>query len=52
MDYAIYNLSGQLVQRGVYHNNDIQIKDLNTGLYLVQIKSAGELLNTVKLVKQ
>ncbi|MCC6818175.1 MAG: T9SS type A sorting domain-containing protein [Bacteroidia bacterium] len=44
--YKIYNIKGQLMQSGSFHqsleNTTISTNDLNTGIYLVEVQSSGK----------
>jgi hypothetical protein len=46
--YSIYSINGKLVQEGILKNNEIQIKHLLSGIYLLSINHT---LNTKFVVK-
>jgi len=47
----IYNLSGTLVQRLELVNNQVNIKELNAGTYVIKIIS-NDKVNTIKIIKE
>lgn len=47
----IYNLNGALVKRVEMKNNQINIKDLTTGTYIIKIITDDK-INTIKIVKE
>jgi Secretion system C-terminal sorting domain len=50
--YIIRNLSGKLVQKGVIMNNEILLKKINSGIFLLELYAGdNELLSLNKLIK-
>jgi hypothetical protein len=47
--YQIYNVSGQLVRSGKFENGKTDLSALSSGIYLVRINNAEEI---VKIIKQ
>jgi len=42
LTYTIYNLLGQIINKGNYDGIDIPVYDLATGVYLVEISNGAQ----------
>lgn len=50
-EYKIYNITGQLIRKGIIKNQKIPVSNLTTGVYLLEIKSATETAQ-IKFIKK
>jgi uncharacterized delta-60 repeat protein len=51
MDFKIYDLLGKLVLQGISNDNQINVSDLEKGIYILQLKKDGEILKQ-KFIKE
>jgi hypothetical protein len=52
VSYKLYSISGQLVQEGQPINRRVDISNLTTEIYLMQVRDQDGILGTLKLVKE
>ena len=48
LNYKITNLSGQTVQQGIFENNQINIENLETGIYFINIIDSNQISKIIK----
>ncbi len=52
-EYSIYSLTGKLIKRGKLNTNEIQVTELNSGIYILKIKdNNSNKMNVFKLIKE
>ncbi|GAK91373.1 hypothetical protein JCM19297_872 [Nonlabens ulvanivorans] len=52
ISYQLYSITGQLVQNGIYNNDSVDVSELNSGLYLLQLYNENKLVDILKLIKE
>ncbi len=50
--YHIYNLKGQLIQGGIVENSKINVANVASGIYLLQLEDTTGASHTLKLIKE
>lgn len=50
--YHIYNLKGQLIQKGIVENSQINIASVVSGIYLIQLEDTTGATHSLKLIKE
>jgi len=52
-EYSIYSLTGELIKSGKLNTNEIQITELNLGIYILEIKDINSnKMNVFKIIKE
>jgi hypothetical protein len=51
IDYAIFNLQGQIIKNGQSLNSKIDVSNLNSGVYILSVYSEN-VFNTIKMIKE
>ncbi|PHS64804.1 MAG: hypothetical protein COB12_07765 [Flavobacterium sp.] len=52
-EYSIYSLTGELIKSGKLNTNEIQIAELNAGIYILKIRdNKSDKMNVFKMIKE